>query len=238
MADERDDREDGAPVRKVSPTQANNPQAQPRTFAGGETFQSQKRIPVVLYGGAFDPPTLAHEAAVLTLSKIAERVVIVPSGPRSDKAYKVCEKSRLRVLEIFASRFVGANVELDTDFLSGELGETTTLGMDEHYSVKFGVRPYQAFGSDTVPNMAVWDPSLEVLERLPKVLFVRHGYEVDLSVAKNFVLADIEADHGVRSVSSTEVRAAISAGRMPEGLAPEILSHIFEAGLYGAPLAA
>lgn len=190
------------------------------------------RIPVVLYGGAFDPPTLAHEAAVLTLSKIADRVVIVPSGPRSDKAYKVCETSRLRVLGIFAERFAGSNVELDTDFLSGELGETTTLGMDEHYFAKFGVRPYQAFGSDTVPNMPVWDPSLEVLLRLPKVLFVRHGYDVDLSVADNYVLADIEAAHDVRSVSSTEVRAAISEGRIPEGLAPEILSHIFEAGLY------
>lgn len=126
------------------------------------------------------------------------------------------------------------NVELDTDFLSGELGDTTTLGMDSHYAKKFGVRPYQAFGSDTVPNMPLWDPSLEVLERLPKVLFVRHGYDVDLSVAKNFVLAELPAEGSVRSVSSTEVRAAIAQGRTPEGLAPEILSHIFEAGLYGA----
>lgn len=208
------------------------------SFGMADGKEEKKKIPVVLYGGAFDPPTLAHEAAVRTLSEIADRVFIVPSGPRSDKAYKVCEKSRLRVLEIFASRFAGTNVELDTDFLSGSLGETTTLGMDEHYSAKFGVRPYQAFGSDTVPNMSVWDPSLEVLERLPKVLFVRHGYDVDLSVAKNFVLADIAADSGVRSVSSTEVRAAISEGRVPDGLAPEILSHIFESGLYGAPLAA
>lgn len=36
-------------------------------------------VPVVLYGGAFDPPTLAHEAAVAALSKMADRVVIVPS---------------------------------------------------------------------------------------------------------------------------------------------------------------
>lgn len=38
-----------------------------------------EKIPVVLYGGAFDPPTLAHEAAVRKLSEMAERVVIVPS---------------------------------------------------------------------------------------------------------------------------------------------------------------
>lgn len=196
--------------------------------------QRDEKIPVVLYGGAFDPPTLAHEAAVRALSLMAERVVIVPSGPRDDKSYKVCEKSRLRVLRIFADRFADMNVELDTDFLSGELGDTTTLGMDSHYSKKFGVRPYQAFGSDTVPSMPLWDPSLEVLERLPKVLFVRHGYDVDLSVAKNFVLAELPAEGSVRSVSSTEVRAAIAEGRKPEGLAPEILSHIFEAGLYGA----
>lgn len=165
---------------------------------------------------------------------MADRVVIVPSGPRSDKAYKVCEKSRLRVLEIFASRFSDSNVELDTDFLSGKLGETTTLGMDAHYARKFGVRPYQAFGSDTVANMPVWDPSLEVLERLPKVLFVRQGYDVDLSAVGNCVLADIGADVEIRSVSSTEIRSAFASGKIPEGLAPEVLRHIFEVGLYGA----
>lgn len=191
------------------------------------------RVPVVLYGGAFDPPTLAHEAAVRVLSRMADRVVIVPSGPRDDKSYKVCEAHRLRVLEIFASRFAGTNVELDTDFLSGALGETTTLAMDVHYSRKFGVRPYQAFGSDTVPAMADWDPSLEVLLRLPKILFVRHGYDADLSVAGNWIAADL-AEDGVRTVSSTEIRAALSAGLPPHGIAPDILRHVLEFGLYGA----
>lgn len=136
------------------------------------------------------------------------------------------------MLEIFASRFEGTNVELDTDFLSGELGETTTLGMDVHYSRKFGVRPYQAFGSDTVAYMASWDPTLEVLLRLPKILFVRHGYDVDLSTVGNWIPADI-ADDGVRALSSTEIRIALSAGLKPSGIAPEILRHVFEYGLYG-----
>lgn len=118
MADKEDGGKRAVAIRKVSPTQANNPQESvliPRTFAGGETFQNPfsndsvsrnpVRIPVVLYGGAFDPPTLAHEAAVRALSRMAEKVVIVPSGPRDDKSYKVCEKSRLRVLRIFAERF-------------------------------------------------------------------------------------------------------------------------------------
>ena len=108
------------------------------------------------------------------------------------------------------------NVELDTDFLSGELGETTTLGMDAHYSAKFSMRPHQAFGSDTVPTMAEWDPSLEVLKRLPKALFVRSGYDVDISVAENFVLVEMDVDQRIRSLSSTEVRSDIASGRMPE----------------------
>lgn len=114
------------------------------------------------------------------------------------------------MLEIFASRFRGSNVELDSDFLSGTLGETTTLGMDAHYTAKFGIRPYQAFGSDTVVKMASWDPSLEVLERLPKILFVRPGYESDVSIAKNCVIAEFDAESEVRSVSSTEIRDALA----------------------------
>lgn len=43
---------------------------------------------IAVFGGSFDPPTLAHQLVIAELlnQKMAESVILVPCGNREDKA--------------------------------------------------------------------------------------------------------------------------------------------------------
>ena len=102
---------------------------------------------IALYGGAFDPPHLGHESVIRTLlnHEVIDRVVCVPSGFRTEKAYKVAEKHRRAMLEILSLRFPGEAFFVDFDCMDGKIARTTTVGMQEYYSQKFQEEPYQVF---------------------------------------------------------------------------------------------
>ena len=189
----------------------------------------------VLYGGAFDPPHLGHQAvAVAVLRQTeAERLVIVPSGPRFDKAYKTAERHRRRILELFTESFADPRITLDTDFLDrhGELGPTTTLGIDAHYSKKFGHRPFQVFGADVVPNMKVWDPAGRVEREVPKILVIRNGEIPTISNLVNFLLLDPNLPEAYKGLSSTEIRRRVSMGDY-EGLPENVARYVRETRAY------
>lgn len=86
----------------------------------------------IAYGGAFDPPHMAHEHIIRTIAKKykPERILIIPSGARYDKTYKVASEHRARILSIFAEDLADIGVELCDDFMVGRIADGTTLGVD------------------------------------------------------------------------------------------------------------
>lgn len=129
----------------------------------------------LIYGGAFDPPHLAHEYIVRTLAERykPERLLIVPSGERYDKVYKVALEHRIRILSIFAEDLMDIGVELCDDFMVGRIADGTTLGVDRVFQERYGHSPTQVFGTDVIPNMKVWDPSGRVEREIPKIFVIR-----------------------------------------------------------------
>ena len=58
---------------------------------------------IYIFGAAFDPPHVGHSAIVRALFhyKNPEKIILMPSGIRSDKSYHVSDEHRLAMLEIF-----------------------------------------------------------------------------------------------------------------------------------------
>lgn len=189
----------------------------------------------IVYGGAFDPPQLAHQDLVEQLDRTYRpaKIIIVPSGPRYDKTYKVSDEHRQNILRIFADALKDrmAHVELCEDFMLGLIPETTTLGMDEFFRERLGRSPRQVFGMDVIPQMPVWDPSGRVEQEIPKIFVSREGFEPDMHSLDNYLLFNPKFPEHIAALSSTAVRANIK-NRIFTGLNPRVEAYIKENNLY------
>ncbi|MCK9272432.1 hypothetical protein M0P65_02695 [Candidatus Gracilibacteria bacterium] len=187
---------------------------------------------IALYGGAFDPPQLAHETIAREAIKQLnlDKLYIVPSGPRSDKVYKASQEYREKIMEIFTENINSPKVELSKDFLDGKI-KNTTLNTDKLFRQKLGFSPYQIFGSDVIDNMWERDPAGEVALRLPKIIVKRPGFEVDTSKIDNFILLEPFKNSEVADLSSTLIRENIKK-RVFDGLNGVLANFIDQNKLY------
>lgn len=189
----------------------------------------------IIYGGAFDPPQLAHQSLIEQLSRSfnPEKIILVPSGPRYDKVYKVSDEHRRRILHIFTEnlREQMGNIELCEDFMLGLIPSTTTLGMDTFFQKKLGYSPTQVFGTDVIPDMSKWDPTGRVERELSKIFVTRHGFDPDIRRLDNYVLFSPVFPRNIAALSSTMVRENIK-NRIYTGLIPELAYYIQKHNLY------
>ncbi len=162
--------------------------------------------------------------------------MVVPSGPRPDKAYKAATHHRRRILELFVESLGDPRISLDTDFVDRyeELGSTTTLKMDAHYTKKFGHRPFQIFGADVVPNMKAWDPEGRVEREVPKILVIRNGEIPTISNLVNFLLLEANLPDAYKGLSSTEIRMRVLCG-IYDGLPENVADYVRKSAAYAAP---
>lgn len=188
----------------------------------------------IIYGGAFDPPHLAHEHIIRTLAGRykPERLLIVPSGARYDKVYKIALEHRVRILSIFAEDLADIGVELCDDFMVGRIADGTTLGVDRVFQGRYGHSPTQVFGTDVIPHMKVWDPSGRVEREIPKIFVLRSRVATpDFSQVDSHQVITPELPPDLTHLSSTEIRENIKRNVFI-GLAPRIAEYIQDNDLY------
>ncbi len=188
----------------------------------------------IVYGGAFDPPQLAHQDLVRQIHQKFQpsNIIIVPSGPRSDKEYKVTGEHRRKIMQIFVA-FIQEdfpNTELCEDFLLGKLPNTTLI-TDAFFQGKLGYSPTQVFGTDVIPSMPTWDPSKYVEQKIPKIFVSREGFHPDMSRLDQYTVLEPKFPKDIAALSSTMIRENIK-NRIFTGLNPKIEAYIKEHNLY------
>lgn len=188
----------------------------------------------IVYGGAFDPPHVAHEHIVREIARKykPERLFIVPSGSRSDKSYKVAHEHRAKILSIFAEDLVDVWAEFCDVFMTGQVQDGTVLWVDKFFRERFGHSPTQVFGTDVIPHMSSWDPSGKVEREIPKIFVRRSGTpEVDFSWVDNHHIITPEIPWHIATLSSSEIRENVK-NQVFRGLAPRIAEYIADNNLY------
>ena len=173
----------------------------------------------IVYGGAFNPPTLAHIAILRACAEYAKSISaelwIMPSGDRVDKTIPVPRKVRLQYIDamIMDSGLAAEQVRVITNELDRvepvETYDTVTeLSRDyPEYQMTW------VFGADSTQTMAEWKEGNWLLENLDKVLIERAGSEIDPR-ARRATLLSIETPE----VSSTEVRRRMANREPIDGL--------------------
>ncbi len=186
------------------------------------------REKIVVMGGSFNPPTIAHQrlmlGAVETLG--AARGIFVPSSHayvsakmRRDKHRNevLPEEARLRMLLAMAADDPRLEVE-DCEFHRAERSYTyESMGaVQEKYPE---AELYFVAGGDKTAVISRWHRIREFLERFRIVLVRREDYEPEAELRQNPFLSGhldrfsmIEAPAGLDGVSSSAVREKLREG--------------------------
>ncbi len=195
---------------------------------------------IAIYWGAFNPPTIWHQKVIeWVLEQNQEKIskiVFSPDWSRADKNYKIDEKHRRKLLEIFYDilKSKWLNVCFEKYFLEQKNWNTTTLEVNKYFTEKFGFPPYHIFWTDVIPNMKnwYWNDNWYIEKQLKKLFLKRVGYEnqKELKNMDNYIVLDIETPE----VSSTMVRESIlKVSEEAEKLVhPEIFRYIKDNKLY------
>ena len=204
-------------------------------------MSGMRTLPLVLYGGSFNPPHLGHTAAARTLWEALSpcRVVIMPAlcpPHKTPPEGTPPAKHRLKLCHL-AFKAIPYTEVSDYEMLSGASGYTIdTLRhlQREHPRAEITL----AVGPDMLVTLDKWKEGPALLREFSIAALGREpGQDKLLQDAK----ARLERDFGAQvrliphtpvAVSSTQAREALRNGG-GEGLVPEAaLLYIWESGLY------
>ncbi len=198
---------------------------------------------VILYGGSFDPPHMAHLQCLVRLTEVdfCSEVWITPSGQRIDKPDISSFEHRAQMCNILAARVaclmkrLKVNVRVETAEGSNETKGSWELIQQlrtRHPSSNFSL----AIGSDLLKDLPNWRHP-DKLKTVPLVVLQRYGATVPSpSNTKGYLVREIITQE-FPPLSSSAVRDLLVNqiwDRLgPDVLLPEIRKYIVENQLYG-----
>lgn len=188
----------------------------------------QRRL--AIFGGTFDPVHHAHlEVAREAVARFElDRVLMVPNGnpPHKQGVERADWEHRFRMVELACE----GEAKLDPSRL--EEGQARSYSIHTIERVKAAHpedRIFFLIGADAFAEIRTWRRWEEVLAAVEFIVVSRPGHRYDVPEgARTWALETVAL-----ATSSSEIRAALRAGRMPEGLPAAVRNYIAARGLYG-----
>lgn len=201
-------------------------------------FGEHKGRNVVVYGGSFNPPAKHHLQIVETLIRLFDVVLIVPCGPRKDKASVDSSllEHRKKMVELNFS-----NLEkIQFDFQDLDKGVyTPTYFLYQRYLTQFPDDTiWFAVGSDIIYGgrnrqseiHRIWHEGERIWNELNYFIIFRPGYNIspsDMPPSSKVIVIEDLVGH------SSAVRYLIANGQSIDHLVlPQIVSYIMNNHLY------
>ncbi len=189
---------------------------------------------IAVYGGTFNPPTLAHEAifaACLDVPGIDE-LWVMPSGERADKQWETSDEDRLAMLGLIKqTRFNGDGRLRISDFELEQGPPTETWRTTRALEAAFPEENFWlVFGADSYADMPNWRGGSWLQQVARQLVIPRVGYDMPAEDAR---LRHLYAELPEVPVSSTGVRTAVAETRAIDTMVSEaVADYIATTGLY------
>jgi nicotinate-nucleotide adenylyltransferase len=172
------------------------------------------RTKTVVYGGAFNPPTVAHQVIFQECVDFASEndadVWILPSGNRVDKTIAVDRALRLTYIEAMFTDLREHSVQVDLSTIEldrhrpVETYDTVVELAEAHPDREF----IWVFGADSTETMPGWKNGQWLLDNVHMLLLDRPGSKLNPAV-KTWSPLSVP----VMDVSSTELRHRVQTGK-------------------------
>ncbi len=200
---------------------------------------------LIIFGGSFDPPHVAHVTLPMAVREAvgADAVAYIPAAKAPHKLDKVQTDAvhRLAMLRLAIADTPGAEVftdELDRG-ASGEPSYTVETLSDLHARLGPGVKMRLLIGADQVRIFDKWREPERIVELAEPWVMVRPPDTRESLLASlpndeaRSVWATRLVDVPAVDISSTQVRERIARGESIEGLVhPGVAKYIYEHRLY------
>ena len=189
---------------------------------------------VGLFGGTFDPPHVGHlvVAADVRWALGLDEVLLVVANEPWQKAHLPVSPAADRLAMVEAAvagveGVVASGLEVERGGPSYTVDTLADLAR-----LRPGVPLHVVLGSDAAAGLDTWERADEVRGRASIVVVSRPGAEASV-VPPGWTARHVEVPQ--LDVSSTDLRARVTAGRPLDGLVPgPVVALIRERGLYAA----
>ena len=189
---------------------------------------------VAIFGGTFDPIHNAHlEVGRQAARRFAlDLVLVIPNGnpPHKQGVERVSWADRYRMVELACA----GDARLTPSRLEEGQARSYSIHTIERVKAAFpDDRIFFLIGADAFAEIRTWHRWEEVVAAVEFIVVSRPGHRYDVPPgARTLALDDVALD-----LSSSDVRAALCAGQMPEEALPAaVRDYIVEHGLYGLGL--
>jgi len=178
-----------------------------------KTNNSVKDQKIIIYGGSFNPPTIAHAAIIdaVAQDKCYDKIWLLPSKNRSDKKINVPANLRVEMLDALIKEcFLNIKSKLMvSDFELAQKGNTMTYKTAKLLNKKY---PQNTFvwliGADSWINMSSWEHGEELRKTVEWLIIPRDGYPINDTLPPNAKLMPNPVF--ASKVSSTMLRQRIA----------------------------
>lgn len=181
----------------------------------------------IIYGGAFNPPTVAHQAILQSAIDVAKErnaeVWLLPSGDRVDKTIDSPLDKRLMLLEAFIKSVQTYDVPVRIEHHELRLAPPTHT-INTYNALEVLYPEYEqvwVFGSDSIQTMLEWGEGERLYNELNMLITERPGFELAQLPPKASLL---QFDSIV--VSSTQVREMLDRNEEVGHLVPPLIGEL------------
>ena len=137
----------------------------------------------VVFGGSFNPPTIAHKLIAIKVIETfkVDNFVFLPVGDDYEKSELVSVKHRLKMLKLLTcdmKNVVISDLEANNKYggTLNALNELSKSYKDIHFLI----------GADQLNGLKTWIKYDELLRKYPFIVITRSGYETNSQLLKDY----------------------------------------------------
>lgn len=189
---------------------------------------------IVVFGGAFNPPTIAHYelAKHLLASPFVDELILMPVGDHYNKSGMVTAEHRFRMLRKMVENLPNVTVSRI------EIDEPVALKTVETLEILQKMNPEKEFafvmGADNLRDLPKWSQHEQLVESFKMIIFDRDEFDVPALIRENFPTQGdqfiIMKDFEKMDISATLYRQNPTAAGL---LLPVVTNYIRKHELYG-----
>lgn len=180
----------------------------------------------VVFGGSFNPPTIAHKEIIKKLSSMYDEVIIVPNGANYDRKSLDIYEHRINMIKILTNDFSNVTIS-DIEQTREFVGTYQTLRDLNH--------PVFAFGDDWIESFKGWKNSQVLLEENNFIVFTRDKTvdEIKEIIQNDSFLKDYKDKFEVIKIDFPDVSSSIFRKNLDKNIVTEeIYDYIIKNNIY------